>query len=98
LPGSCLHRYEVILIDRTDGLVEKGMRILSEEMDKKIEKRGLTEAEKRAILSRVRGSIDMSHAAEVGLVIEATPENSGLKRNLLARREISAIEKRVYLR
>jgi hypothetical protein len=32
----------VILIDKTDGLVEKGMRILSEEMDKKIEKLGLT--------------------------------------------------------
>ena len=74
------------------------MRILSEEMDGEIEKRGLTEAEKRAILSRVRGSIDMSHAAEVGIVIEATPEDLELERNLVARREISAIEKRVYLR
>jgi|GEM_PF-4664077 len=71
------------------------MRILSEEMDKKIEKWGLTEAEKRAILSRVRGSTDMSHAAEVGLVIEATPENLELKGDLLARKEISAIEKSI---
>jgi len=74
------------------------MRILSEEMDKKIEKLGLTEAEKRAILSRVRGSIDMSHAAEVGLVIEATPENLELNGDLFAKKEISAIEKRVHLR
>lgn len=73
------------------------MRILSEEMDKKIEKRGLTEAEKRAILSRVQGSIDMSHAAEVGIVIEATPENLELNGDLFAKKEISAIERRVHL-
>ena len=73
------------------------MRILSEEMDKKIEKRGLTEAEKRAILSRVQGSIDMSHAAEVGIVIEATPEDLELERNLVAKEETSAIKRRVHL-
>ena len=73
------------------------MRILSEEMDKKIEKRGLTEAEKRAILSRVRGSIDMSHAAEVGLVIEATPEDLELERNLVAKEKTSGMKRRVHL-
>jgi len=88
----------VILIDRTDELVEKRMRILSEEMDKKIEKRWLTEAEKRAILSRVRGSIDMSHAAEVGIVIEATPEDLELERNLVAKEETSGIKRRVHVR
>ena len=74
------------------------MRILSEEMDKKIEKLGLTEAEKRAILSRVRASIDMNHAAEVGLVIEATPEDLELERNLVAKEETSGIKRRVHLR
>ncbi len=73
------------------------MRILSEEMDKKIEKWGLTEAEKRAILSRVRGSIDMNHAAEVGIVIEATPEDLELERNLVAKEETSAMKRRVHL-
>jgi len=88
---------EVILIDKTDRLVEKGMRIISEEMDKEIEKRGLTEAEKRVTLSRVRGSTDMSHAAEVGLVIEATPEDLELERNLVAKEETSAMKRRLHL-
>jgi 3-hydroxybutyryl-CoA dehydrogenase len=76
---------EVILIDKTDDLVERGIRILSEEMDKEIEKWGLTQAEKRAILSRIKGSTDISHAAEVGLVIEAIPEDMEVKRELFAR-------------
>jgi len=64
------------------------MRIFSEEMDKKIEKRGLTEAEKRAILSRVRGSTDMSRAAEVGLVIEPSPRIWSLKRILSPKKRL----------
>lgn len=77
--------------------MDKDIRILSEEMDKEIEKRGLTEAEKTAILSRVRGSTDMSRAAEVGLVIEATPDDLELGRSLFVKEETSATEKKVHL-
>jgi len=78
--------------------VEKSIRNLSQEVEKEIERWGLTRAGSWAILSGVRGSIDVSHAAEVDPVTEATPDDLELETSLFLEGEISAIVKRVHLR
>ncbi|MDF1544450.1 MAG: 3-hydroxyacyl-CoA dehydrogenase NAD-binding domain-containing protein [bacterium] len=65
---------EVTLIDRTTRLAERGIKGISEAMDREIERWGLTESDKKAILSRISPSSDLSLAEDAEIVIEAIPE------------------------
>jgi len=76
---------EVILVDSSNEILDESLRLLSEEMDNDIEKWGMTESEKKAILSRIRGTTEYYDAPVVDLVVEAIPEDLGLKRKLLAK-------------
>jgi len=73
---------EVTLIDLSKEILEQSMRHLSEEMDAEIEKWGMTISEKKAILSRIRGTTEYEDVDKVDLVIEAVPEDLELKRNI----------------
>ena len=73
---------EVILVDRTTKLAQKGVRGVSEAMDKEIGRWGMTESEKKAILSRILPSGDLSEAEEADVVIEAIPEELASKKEL----------------
>jgi 3-hydroxybutyryl-CoA dehydrogenase len=73
---------EVILVDLTDEIVSESLKLLSEEMDSEIEKWGMTLAEKKAILSRIRGAAQLVDTCDVPLVIEAIPEDLERKRKL----------------
>ncbi len=73
---------EVTLIDLREEIVEESMRHLSEEMDAEIEKWGMTISEKKAVLSRIKGTTEYQHADKVDLVIEAVPEDLELKRDI----------------
>lgn len=76
---------EVILIDKAMEFAEKGMLGISESMDKEIEKWGLTESEKKAILSRITPKADIKEAAKVRMVIEAINENMEAKKSLFSK-------------
>ena len=84
----------VTLVDLKEEIVEESMRHLSEEMDAEIEKWGMTISEKKAVLSRIKGTTEYQEADKVDLVIEAVPEDLELKRDIfekldrLTRREI----------
>jgi 3-hydroxybutyryl-CoA dehydrogenase len=73
---------EVTLVDLTDEIVFESLRLLSEEMDSEIEKWGMTLAEKKAILSRIKGAAQLVDTCDVPLVIEAIPEDLERKRKL----------------
>jgi 3-hydroxybutyryl-CoA dehydrogenase len=73
---------EVTLVDLTDEIVSESLKLLSEEMDSEIEKWGMTLAEKKAILSRLKGSTQLVDTCDVPLVIEAIPEDLERKRKL----------------
>lgn len=73
---------EVILVDINEEIIKRSMRLLSEEMDAEIEKWGITISEKKAILSRIRGTTEYEGADKVDLVIEAVSEDLELKRNI----------------
>jgi len=76
---------EVTLIDRTTKLAEQGIKGISESIDREIERWGLTQSDKRAILARINSSSDLSQAADAEIVIEAIPEDLERKRSLFAK-------------
>ena len=76
---------EVTLIDRTTKLAEQGIKGISESIDREIERWGLTQSDKRAILARINSSSDLSQASDAEIVIEAIPEELERKRSLFAK-------------
>ena len=75
---------EVTLIDKTTRLAEKGVRWISENMNREIKRWGLTESEKKAILSRIYPSADLSLIGDAEMVIEAIPDRLGQKQAIFA--------------
>ncbi|UCE25733.1 MAG: 3-hydroxybutyryl-CoA dehydrogenase [Candidatus Zixiibacteriota bacterium] len=76
---------EVTLIDKTTKLAEQGVKGISESIDREIERWGLTKSDKKAILSRIFPSSDLSETEDAEIVIEAIPEDLKLKRALFER-------------
>ncbi len=73
---------EVILLDRTLKNAHKGILGVGERIDQEIKKWGKTQAEKRAILSRISPSADLQDAKKADLIIEAIPDIMRQKREL----------------
>ncbi len=76
---------DVVLLDLSDQIIEESMKLLSEEMDNDIEKWGMTVGEKKAILSRIKGTTDYQNATTVDLVVEAIPEDLAAKREVFTK-------------
>lgn len=74
--------HEVTLVDKTTKLAELGLRRIAEAIDREIEKWGLTQSDKRAIMSRIFPSSDLSQAEDAEIVIECIPEDLAVKRDL----------------
>jgi 3-hydroxybutyryl-CoA dehydrogenase len=75
---------DVILVDLTEEILENSMRSLSESLDREIERWGITVAEKKAILARIKTSTDINNVKKAGMVIEAIPDELDVKKNLFA--------------
>lgn len=75
---------EVFLIDKTTKLAQKGVKWISENMDREIDRWGLTTSDKRAILSRIFPSADLSLIGDAEMVIEAIPDRLNPKQELFA--------------
>ncbi|MGK7396964.1 MAG: 3-hydroxyacyl-CoA dehydrogenase family protein [Candidatus Cyclobacteriaceae bacterium M3_2C_046] len=74
------HGLDVIFIEISPEKIQESFDDLNRDLDKMIERWGMTESEKRAILSRIKGSIDARELGGCDIVIEAikskTRENS----------------------
>ena len=75
---------EVVLNDLTEEVLKKSLDFLSDSLDREIEKWGITKSEKKAILSRVKGSTDVNVVKKARVVIEAIPESLEMKRELFS--------------
>lgn len=64
------HGMEVIFIDLTEERIKEVYKEIDHQLDEIINKWGLTDGEKRAILSRISGSTDYNKIKDVDLVIE----------------------------
>ena len=76
---------EVVLVDLSREIIDESLKHISEEMDSDISKWGMTESEKRAILSRIKWTTEYDDAPEVDLAIEATPEILEAKQKIFAK-------------
>jgi len=74
--------HDVIMVDRTTRKADSGLKGIGEAIDREIEKWGLTKSDKKAILARITPSMDISHAEEAEIILEAIPENLEDKRKL----------------
>jgi 3-hydroxybutyryl-CoA dehydrogenase len=71
--------YDVVIVDTTDEFLDRGLKRITANLDKLVEKKQLTNANRDAILSRIEGSTEFDRLASCELVIEAVPENKELK-------------------
>lgn len=88
------HGMEVVFIELSLEKIESAIQGTSKELDQRIENWGLTVSEKRAIMSRIRGSLDYKDLAGCDFVIEAirSDEKTG-RRSIDQRKEVfKAIE------
>jgi 3-hydroxybutyryl-CoA dehydrogenase len=74
---------EVIGIEKNDAALKNGMDSLSRAIDNEIKRWAKTKSDKRAILSRIRGTVDINELKECDIIIEAVDENLELKKKLI---------------
>ncbi|MEQ9188617.1 MAG: 3-hydroxybutyryl-CoA dehydrogenase [Cryomorphaceae bacterium] len=75
--------YDVNLIDISDSNLERGMANIGKNLDRQVKKEKITEADKRAILDRIKTTTDMAQGVgDRELVVEAATENIDLKLNI----------------
>ena len=62
---------EVVFLELDQATIEEAHRELAEELDNRIEHWGMTAGDKRAVLSRVKGTLDYNDFKDCDLVIES---------------------------
>jgi 3-hydroxyacyl-CoA dehydrogenase len=75
----------VVLVDREQGLVDKGLGIVAKNYAATASKGKLTQSEMEARVGRITGTTSWDDLADVDLVIEAVFEEMGLKKEIFAR-------------
>lgn len=79
--------YEVVMRDIDEAATTRGLKSIGRNLEKGIERGKVTEQERDETLSRIRATADFSAISQSDLVIEAAPENLGLKQDLLRQTE-----------
>ena len=75
--------YQVILRDVEERFLQRGIDTITKNLDREVKKGKLTEAEKPAVLARLKPITDMSAIVAADFVVEAVPEKIDLKRSVL---------------
>jgi 3-hydroxybutyryl-CoA dehydrogenase len=88
---------EVVGVEKNEETLKAGLDGLSHAMDLEIRRWGKTASEKRAVMSRVRGTTDLRELAECEIVIEAVDENLELKKQIIAAFYAIADEEAVFI-
>ncbi|MER3524060.1 MAG: 3-hydroxybutyryl-CoA dehydrogenase [Ignavibacteria bacterium] len=74
---------EVIVVEKNEARLKAGIEALNKSMDLDIKRWGVTESEKRAILSRIRTTTNLADLKTCDIIIEAIDENFEAKRQLI---------------
>lgn len=75
--------YNVILRDVEERYLQRGMDTISKNLDREVKKGKLSEAEKPAVLARLKPATDMAVIAAADFAVEAVPEKLEIKRAVL---------------
>lgn len=73
----------VLLVEKNDDRVTECLAGLAENMDREIQRWGMTEGEKRALLSRIKVITDINEVAGTDFVMEVVDEQFDLKQDIL---------------
>ena len=76
--------YQVVVSEVNDGLLDKGLASINSFLIKSVEKGKITQSDKEAALSRIRGTTNITDFYDCDLVIEAVIENIGVKEEVFA--------------
>ena len=79
----CAHSgYQVVISEINDELLSKGLASINSFLTKSVEKGKLSQQDKDALLSRIKGTTNTQDLADCDLVIEAVIENMDLKKKI----------------
>ncbi len=73
---------DVIIVEKDEASAERSRKQLSESMDREIQRWGMTISEKKAILQRIKWTIDINEVSECDIIIEAVDEDLKLKQEI----------------
>jgi len=76
--------YQVVVSEINDMLLNRGLASINAALSKSVEKGKLSQADKDATLSRIKGTTSTKDFAECDLMIEAAIENMDLKKKIFA--------------
>lgn len=79
---------DILLLEVNEEALASAIESIGETLDREIEKWALTASEKKAILSRIKGSVDFNDITDQIHFIEAIPEVLELKQNLFRELEL----------
>ncbi|HLL54793.1 MAG TPA: 3-hydroxyacyl-CoA dehydrogenase family protein [Myxococcaceae bacterium] len=77
--------YTTVLYDTTQALADKGRARVQDNLEKGVQKGKVKPEERDATLGRLSATAELRDLSPCGLVIEAIPEDMGLKRSLFER-------------
>jgi 3-hydroxybutyryl-CoA dehydrogenase len=70
---------EVIMNDISEQFVENGLKNITRQLDRSVEKGGMTLQEKNTVLGRIRKSVDLNDMTGADFVVEAASEKEQIK-------------------
>ena len=74
---------DVVMVDIAQAAVDKGIATVGKSLDRLLQKEKITEADRDAVLGRIKGSTSYDDLKKAQLVIEAATENHELKNKIL---------------
>jgi len=81
--------FHVIMSDISEALVERGKSRISKSLDRMVQKEKINPSQKKEVMARIEGTIDLGKMKGADFVIEAATENEGLKLSIF--RELDGI-------
>ena len=74
--------YQVVVSEINDKLLKKGLASIDSVLNRNVEKERITQQDKDAILSRIKGTTNTKDFSDCDLVVEAAIENLDLKKKI----------------
>ncbi len=74
--------FRVVMSDIADSFVQKGLKTISKNLDRMVEKGKIPSSKREEISGRIKGTIQIQDMAEADFVVEAATENEPLKLNI----------------
>jgi 3-hydroxybutyryl-CoA dehydrogenase len=74
--------YDVVLMDVSGDLVDRGLAVITKNLDRMVKKEKITEADKEATLKKITKTTTIKDLADCDIVIEAATEDYAIKQKI----------------